>query len=218
MNGGRRLPHRASRLTRVRIHRHSEGKINGRACPALARDARSTFTATATGGIAAVAGQAPALLSLPSNIHLPRKFSGNAPVIWLTCILHQRKCAGAICTLRPRPIMQIAYRPWSKADNAKCIVGVRPDNWLQKPIVGPAGACCTRGRATCGLTWRPNCDERKLNLFIPPLRDKVMDDKPSSCRNWSTAHPLPRAICEQGNPYGRPAVCLVGRMDSKASR
>jgi len=41
---------------------------------------------------------------------------------------------------------------WSEADNVERVVGVRPDNWVQTPIVGPVGACCTRARATCGLT------------------------------------------------------------------
>ena len=39
----------------------------------------------------------------------------------------------------------------SEADNAKCVVGAHPDNWVKNPIVGPAGACFTTARATCGF-------------------------------------------------------------------
>ena len=48
----------------------------------------------------------------------------------LTCILHQRKWAGAICTSRP---MEWELH-WSEADNAECIVGVRPDNWIESQL------------------------------------------------------------------------------------
>jgi hypothetical protein len=58
----------------------------------------------------------------------------------LACLLHQCDRIGAISTSR-----QMAWEPHlSEADNAECVVGVQPDNWAKIPIVGPAGACCTR--------------------------------------------------------------------------
>ena len=65
-----------------------------------------------------------------------------------TCLLHECGRARAISTSRQME----GQTHLSEADNAECLVGVRPDNWFRTPIVGPAGACCMRARAICGLS------------------------------------------------------------------
>jgi hypothetical protein len=61
----------------------------------------------------------------------------------------------------------------SEADNTECVVGVHPDNWIEIPIVGPAGACCTKARATCGLASK-RADRRDMTCIR--LVGKLVDD------------------------------------------